>query len=388
MKDHLIFDFTDATTIADTDSVGAFVRANDGTLITKHTIGEATPAVLITQGLLLTSKLTGTVGNSYSFTVIDTTPGALSFTEVAGAIVVDLHNNVTSIAQIVALLAASAYADVTSTTAGSIATAAIQSFTGGTDLSYHQHLDVFSIMAASDGTAITHHHDAAGTTSLDVHVTNPLTINVDVNGIYNGSTNLQPANVGLIGSSRAAPGLANQTLQFTGAGVGSDAVATTNIVAQDVNAFGMMWNGTSWDRMAGDATNGLKVDISNATLSVTQGTSPWVVSGTVTANAGTGTFTVSDAAEANTAIANDKETLAVAGTAQVAVASAIANRKYLYVYNSDNTTVYLGAAGVTAANGFPLSPGSYMEFRAGTGISPYFVGQATKTPTIRHLELA
>lgn len=34
------------------------------------------------------------------------------------------------------------------------------------------------------------------------------------------------------------------------------------------------------------------VNVTNASISVTQGTSPWVISGTVTANAGTGTFTV------------------------------------------------------------------------------------------------
>jgi len=35
MKDQLIFDTTDANTIADSDSVGAFVRGSDGTLITQ-----------------------------------------------------------------------------------------------------------------------------------------------------------------------------------------------------------------------------------------------------------------------------------------------------------------------------------------------------------------
>ena len=39
MKDKLIFDVTDANTIADSDSVGAFLRSSDGTLLTHSTVG-------------------------------------------------------------------------------------------------------------------------------------------------------------------------------------------------------------------------------------------------------------------------------------------------------------------------------------------------------------
>jgi hypothetical protein len=50
--------------------------------------------------------------------------------------------------------------------------------------------------------------------------------------------------------------------------------------------FGMVYNGTTWDRARGDATNGMLVNLgSNNDVTVT---------GTVTANAGTGTFTVGD----------------------------------------------------------------------------------------------
>lgn len=100
------------------------------------------------------------------------------------------------------------------------------------------------------------------------------------------------------------------------------------------------------------------------------------------------TVTVTDAALANTALANAANVLNTAGTAEVAVASALANRKYLWIYNNDNTKVFVGSASVTAANGFPVSPGSYMELRAGAAVSPYFVGQSGKTPEIRTLELS
>jgi hypothetical protein len=104
--------------------------------------------------------------------------------------------------------------------------------------------------------------------------------------------------------------------------------------------------------------------------------------------AASGSLTVSDAALAATAIANAANPLGVADTAEAAVASALANRKYLWIYNNANTKVFLGSSGVTAANGFPLSPGSYMELRAGAALSPFFVGQSGKTPEIRTMEIS
>jgi hypothetical protein len=104
--------------------------------------------------------------------------------------------------------------------------------------------------------------------------------------------------------------------------------------------------------------------------------------------ASSGSLTVSDAALADTAILSAVNPLNTADTAEAVKASALANRKYLWIYNNDNTKVFLGGSGVTAANGFPVSPGSYMELRAGAAVSPFFVGQSGKTPEIRTLELS
>jgi hypothetical protein len=100
------------------------------------------------------------------------------------------------------------------------------------------------------------------------------------------------------------------------------------------------------------------------------------------------TITTSDAALANTAIAASNETLAVADTAQAVIASPLSGRKYLSVYNDDKTKIFIGGAGLTAANGFPISPGSYLEMRAGAAVAVNFVGQSGQTPKIRHLELS
>lgn len=155
-------------------------------------------------------------------------------------------------------------------------------------------------------------------------------------------------------------------------------------------------------------------------ITVFQGTSPWVVSATQldiddlnatddavaawthdgagnaigsTAGAldvyiaGSDPITVNDAALANTAIANAANSLDVANTAEDVVASPLANRKYLWIFNQGNQTIHVGATGVTAANGFPLSPKSYLELRAGAAVDIEWVGTNTNQE-IRTLELS
>jgi hypothetical protein len=96
---------------------------------------------------------------------------------------------------------------------------------------------------------------------------------------------------------------------------------------------------------------------------------------------------MADESLANTAIANAVNTLAVANTAEDIVASPLADRKYLYVYNNDNRKIYVGATGVSSANGFPVSPGSIIELRAGSAIDIEWVS-AKVSHDIRTLELS
>ena len=53
-----------------------------------------------------------------------------------------------------------------------------------------------------------------------------------------------------------------------------------------------------------------------------------------------------------------------------------------------NKRIYVGSTGVTAANGFPMSPGSVAELRAGASIDIEYVGSTGQTPEIRTLELS
>lgn len=90
---------------------------------------------------------------------------------------------------------------------------------------------------------------------------------------------------------------------------------------------------------------------------------------------------------ANTAIANAVNTMTAANTAEDVVASPLADRKYLFIYNNKNKQVYIGASGVSAANGFPLSPGSVLEMRVGAAVDVEWVAADT-TQEIRTLELS
>lgn len=94
-----------------------------------------------------------------------------------------------------------------------------------------------------------------------------------------------------------------------------------------------------------------------------------------------------DNALANTAIASAANALGVADTAEDLVASPLANRKYLFAYNNGNRIAYVGASGVSAANGFPIPPGSMLEMRAGASIDIEWVSSNT-AQEMRTLELS
>lgn len=82
-----------------------------------------------------------------------------------------------------------------------------------------------------------------------------------------------------------------------------------------------------------------------------------------------GDLDVSDIA--NTDLANTATTVGVAATDLVG--TDLAARKFAYVYNNGNKTGFIGDSSVTTANGFPLSPGSYLELRIGAAIDLYAI---------------
>jgi len=204
---------------------------------------------------------------------------------------------------------------------------------------------------------------------LPVDLVSPISVDVDLDGIYNVGTNPTPDNAGSIYHTRAAAIGDAQQGERTTAGVVAT-IASANISdmnAMDVNSFGYAIDDSTGDAellTSSNADGGLNVHIS-----------------------GSDPLTINDAALADTAVANAAETLDVANTAQDVVAAPLASRKYLFIKNFDNRRMYIGATGVSAADGFPLSPQEALMLRAGASVDIEYVSPKVNHE-IRTLELS
>jgi len=200
-------------------------------------------------------------------------------------------------------------------------------------------LDIRDLDAAQDSVA-SWTNDGSGNPisstggALDVNITNSLT--VDINGVYDVGTNPTPDNVGIISSTRSAsPSDTTQTFRSSGAAASSDAVVAADVQGLDVNSFGMSYNGTTWDRIR-SRNNELIVNDT-----------------------------------ANIAILNTQKNVTTSTGALLG--SQLANRKYLLIQNAGSGTIYIGASGVSVANGFPIGAGSVAELRCGPAVSVHAV---------------
>jgi len=275
---------------------------------------------------------------------------------------------------------------------------------------------VGAFLRASDGTLLTH-TDVGGKKALDVRVAEGINVEVDLDFADDSVTAHQ-------GGSWTVDVGNTVTVQATDLDIRDLDAAQDNVAISDgtdvlaINADGSINVGNTVTVQATD------LDIRDLTqadeITVFQGTSPWVVSATdldirdldaaqdsVQSNlfdgagnaisstsgaldvyvTGSDPLTVNDAALANTAIATASNVLGVANTAENVVASPLSNRKYLFIYNAGNRDVYVGATGVTAANGYPLPPEAQMILRAGPAIDIEWVGPNT-SQVIKTLELS
>lgn len=207
---------------------------------------------------------------------------------------------------------------------------------------------VGAFLRASDGTLLTH-TDVGGKKALDVRVAEGINVEVDLNFADDSVTAHQ-------GGTWTIDSITNAVT-----------VQATDLDIRDLDA--------AQDNVAAWAHDG-----SGNAIGSTAGALDVYVTGSAA-------LTVNDAALANTAIASAAKSLAAANTAEDVVASPLSNRKYLFIYNNDNRVMYVGQSGVSAANGFPLSPSSYLELRAGASIDIEFVsGKASHN--IRTLQLS
>jgi hypothetical protein len=69
-------------------------------------------------------------------------------------------------------------------------------------------------------------------------------------------------------------------------------------------------------------------------------------------------------------------------------ATDLADRKYLFLYNNGNRKCFVGPSGLTTATGFPVSPGSYLELRAGAAIDLYAIAPTGSAQDFRIMEMS
>lgn len=91
---------------------------------------------------------------------------------------------------------------------------------------------------------------------------------------------------------------------------------------------------------------------------------------------------------ANIAVLASQQDVDNAGEVQLA-ASALSGRRKLFIQNLSNSQdIYIGATGVTTADGFQIRRGSTWEFALGADVSFYAVGPSATVADVRLLELA
>jgi len=210
---------------------------------------------------------------------------------------------------------------------------------------------VGAYLRASDGTLITH-TDVSGKKALDVRIAEGINVEVDLDH-------------------------ADDSVKI---GDGTDflAIAADGSIAITDNGGSLTVDAVDLDIR--------DLDHTQDDIRLGDGTTLTTVT-TVGSDNGLDVFNLNDPSTADTAIANAANILDVADTAEDAVASPLANRKRLWIYNKGNRQAFLGATGVTSTNGFPLSPGSVMEIAAGPSIDIEWVS-ANTSQEIRTLEIS
>lgn len=226
---------------------------------------------------------------------------------------------------------------------------------------------VGAYLRASDGTLLTH-TDVGGKKALDVRVAEGINVEVDLD-FNDDSVTAHQGGTWTIDSITNAVTVQATDLDIRDLDSATDSVTVvaTQLDVDDLNA-------------TDDAVQAWAHDGTGNAIGSTAGALDVYVTGS-------DPLTINDAALANTAIATAANALDVANTAEDVVASPLASRKYLFIYNEGNRKIFVGPTGVTSANGFPLSPGAMLELRAGAAIDIEWVGPNT-SQSIRTMELS
>lgn len=224
----------------------------------------------------------------------------------------------------------------------------------------------------------------SGKQALDVNLVNSITVNADLNGIYNVGTNPNPDNVGIVRYARnAAPGLPQQTFLSTGGSPSADGIVSANVFGDDSIAFNMGYNGTTWDRLL--STSGQLQVLPNGNVAddgVDTG-NPVKVGSRAISGALPAISTTGDRADLlsdmyrrlyindspNIAAANVSVTVDTTAGGIALPTSALAGRRRMLIQNKGNKSIFVGQGTVTSANGLEVTSGSTMSLEIGQNIA-------------------
>ena len=242
---------------------------------------------------------------------------------------------------------------------------------------------------------------AAG--ALDVNITNALALNVNLDGDYDGVTNLLPDSVGtLVHDRAAAPAVSDQNKRTTGAAASSDAVVAANAHGSDVNAFGMIFNGTTWDRIRGTSGSVNVAPLGNVADDAVDSGNPVkvgtrAVSGALAAVSATGdrADSISDLfrrqwvnTSANIAGSNAAVSIDTTAGGTTLVASVLAGRRKLQIQNLGRKAIFYGFGTVTAVNGTRIAAGATQTLEDfGPDLIPKAISESG-TQDVRVLQIA
>lgn len=196
---------------------------------------------------------------------------------------------------------------------------------------------------------------ASTSNALNVSVQNS-TLAVTQSGSWTVDTELPAAAALADGASNpTVPGVGAFGMVYNGAtwermrGDLGDGSSPTGVIVNSA----LLYNGTTYDRARGDTTSGMWVNVKNSSLTVAQSTAANLNATVV----GTGTFAVQSSLTAPTTIFNGKTTVATAGTRVTLAASQTVKSVTIKALATNTGTIYVGSSTVAASNGLQLAAG-------------------------------
>ena len=390
MLDHLIFDTTDFETINDTHSVGAYVRSGrSGALVTHHSSPEAGT---VTFGFVDGDVTVGTdtiaetahgmvTGDVIQLTTSGVLPAGLALA--TNYYVIRIDNDSFKLAASAKNAEEGIAVDITAAAGGGTHTVTEQeqdrraldvwmvnpidvNITQADEITVFQgtspwvvsatDLDIRDLVFATDKVDVSGSEVSLDATTLAAleNITVTQGTSPWVIGDGGGSITIDAVDLDIRDLTHVSDSvrLGDGSAFITDGDGSSDNIANT-FNALDMRSFNYVYDsaGDNWDRLRGTG----------------------------------GSLFVSDIAD--TAIASASNPLGAANTAEDVVASPLPARKYLFLKNNDNKVLYVGPTGVSVATGFPISPGSILEMRAGPSIDIEWVATTTGHD-LRTLELS